>query len=67
MFADKLAGYILLGVEAELDCVASAAATEALKQAQFVVSMSAFCNEQVKDTRMCYYPLRRSPKPPVLL
>ncbi len=49
MFADKLAGYILLGVEAELDCAASAAATEALKQAQFVVSMSAFCNEQVKE------------------
>ncbi len=49
MFADKLAGYILLGVEAELDCAASAAASEALKQAQFVVSMSAFCNEQVKE------------------
>ncbi len=49
MFADKLAGYILLGVEAELDCAASAAATEALKQAQFVVSMSAFCNAQVKE------------------
>jgi len=49
MFASKLAGYILLGVEAELDCTASAAAIEALKQAQFVVSMNAFCNEQMKE------------------
>ncbi len=49
MFADKLAGYILLGVEGALDCAASAAASEALKQAQFVVSMNAFCDEQIKE------------------
>jgi len=49
MFASNLAGYILLGVEAGLDCTASAAAIEALKQAEFVVSMSAFYNEQVKE------------------
>jgi NADH-quinone oxidoreductase subunit G len=47
MFADKQAGYLLLGLEPELDC--SAAATDALKQAQFVVSMSAFINDAAKE------------------
>ena len=49
MFADKLAGYVLLGVEPELDCAASTAATEALQNAQFVVSMNAFCSEAMKE------------------
>lgn len=49
MFADKLTAYILLGVEAELDCVTSTAATEALSQAQFVVSMNAFVNDAIKE------------------
>lgn len=47
MLANKLAGYILLGVEPELDC--SAAALEALREAQFVVSMNAFCNDAAKE------------------
>lgn len=49
MFASKLAGYILMGIEPELDCTASAAATEALESAQFVVVMNAFCSEAMKE------------------
>jgi NADH-quinone oxidoreductase subunit G len=47
MFKNKLAGYLLLGIEPEQDC--SSSATEALEQAQFVVSMNAFCNEVIKE------------------
>jgi NADH-quinone oxidoreductase subunit G len=47
MLASNLAAYILLGAEPELDC--NAASAEALKQAQFVVSMSAFSNDMVKE------------------
>jgi NADH-quinone oxidoreductase subunit G len=46
MLESKLAAYILLGIEPELDC--SAEAMAALEQAQFVVSMSAFSNDAAK-------------------
>lgn len=46
MLAGKLAGYLLLGVEAGVDFDSEAMA--ALDQAQCVVSMSAFCNDKIK-------------------
>ncbi len=49
MFAGNLSGYVLVGVEPEMDCVASAAAIDALNNAQFVVSMNAFCSEAMKE------------------
>jgi len=42
MFAEKLPVYLLLNVEPELDVAASEQALEALTQADFVVSLSAF-------------------------
>ncbi len=42
MFASKLPGYVLLGLEPELDCVDSAVALSALQNASSVVCMTAF-------------------------
>ncbi len=48
MFEAGLKGYLLLGVEPELDCIDSAAASRALEKAEFVVAMSAFAGEGIK-------------------
>jgi NADH-quinone oxidoreductase subunit G len=48
MFDAGLKGYLLLGVEPELDCIDSAAAARALEAAEFVVAMSAFAGEGLK-------------------
>jgi len=53
MFASKLAAFILLGVEPELDCTASSAANNALNNAQFVVSMTAFLQRYDERIRRC--------------
>ena len=42
MFASKLPGYVLLGLEPELDCVDSGVALSALQNASSVVCMTAF-------------------------
>ncbi len=49
MLKEQLAGYVLLGVEPEVDCAESKQALEAMKQAQFVVSLNAFANDSVKE------------------
>jgi len=48
MFDAGLKGYLLLGVEPELDCIDSGAAAGALEAAEFVVAMSAFAGEGLK-------------------
>lgn len=49
MLHADLAGYFLLGIEPELDCTESAQALAAMQQANFVVSMNAFCNDAMKE------------------
>lgn len=49
MFNNNLAGYVLLGVEPEIDCGESQAALEAMKQARFVVSLNAFISDTMKE------------------
>lgn len=50
MFADHLAGYLLLGIEPELDCGDGARALAALREAECVVSLTAYRT----DTKMDY-------------
>ncbi len=42
MMQSDLKGYVLLGVEPELDCIESSLAMEAMSKAEFVVALSAF-------------------------
>ncbi len=49
MLKEQLAGYVLLGVEPEIDCAESKQATEAMKNAQFVVSLNSYVNDSVKE------------------
>jgi len=42
MMQSELKGYLLLGVEPELDCIESALAMNAMAQAEFVVALTAF-------------------------
>lgn len=42
MMKAGLKGYVLLGVEPELDCIESSLAMEAMSEAEFVVAMTAF-------------------------
>jgi NADH-quinone oxidoreductase subunit G len=49
MLKEQLAGYILLGIEPEVDCAESKQALEAMKNAQFVVSLNSFANDSVKE------------------
>ncbi len=49
MLTEKLAGYVLLGLEPEHDFANPSAALEPLKAAGFVVSMSAFKSEAMLD------------------
>ena len=44
-----LKGYLLLGVEPELDCIDSAAARRAMNQADFVVAVAAFAGDALKS------------------
>ena len=43
-----LKGYVLFGVEPELDCIDSAAATRAMESAEFVVAITAFAGDGLK-------------------
>ena len=49
MVSNNLPGYVLLGVEPELDCADSVKALNAMKQAQFVVSLNSFVSDTMKD------------------
>ena len=49
MLSDARRGYLLLGVEPELDCWDSAAAAEALNGAEQVVALTAFVSDALKE------------------
>ncbi|MBV1889543.1 MAG: molybdopterin-dependent oxidoreductase, partial [Gammaproteobacteria bacterium] len=49
MFEQKLAGYLLLGIEPEHDCWDSSAAINALSAAELVVVMNAFVTDTMRD------------------
>ncbi len=49
MLAGELQGFVLLGCEPELDCIDGKAAATAMNNARFVVQMSAFQSESVKQ------------------
>jgi NADH-quinone oxidoreductase subunit G len=49
MLNNNLAGYVLLGIEPEIDCAESQQALEAMKQAGFVVSLNAFISDAMKE------------------
>lgn len=49
MLNNKLAGYVLLGIEPEIDCAESQQALEAMKQANFIVSLNSFVSDAMKD------------------
>jgi len=49
MFEEKLAAYILLGVEPEVDCVDSNSALEAMNAAECVVVLNAFGSDKMKE------------------
>lgn len=48
MIEAKLKAYVLLGIEPELDCADSAAALEALRQAECVVALTPFASEALQ-------------------
>ncbi|MDJ0862846.1 MAG: NADH-quinone oxidoreductase subunit NuoG [Gammaproteobacteria bacterium] len=49
MMHDGLAGYVLLGVEPELDCWDSAAASNSLREADFVVALTAYRTSEMDE------------------
>ncbi|MCK5696665.1 MAG: NADH-quinone oxidoreductase subunit G [Gammaproteobacteria bacterium] len=49
MFAEKLQAYITYGIEAERDCDHPVQAIEALKNAQFNISLSSFVSDTMKS------------------
>ncbi len=49
MFAAGMQGYLLLGVEPELDCIDSAAALQAMQGAGFVVAINSFASTALRD------------------
>ncbi len=49
MFASGVKGYLLLGTEPELDCIDSGLASRALNDAEFVVALTAFQSEQMRE------------------
>lgn len=48
MFNGELSGYLVLGTEPEVDCIDSAAAQNALQEAEFVVSMNSYVTDAMK-------------------
>lgn len=49
MLSSELAGFVLLNVEPELDCADQLQAINAMRQAGFVVAMTAFVSEHMKE------------------
>ena len=47
MFSAETKAYILLGVEPELDCVEGGKALQKLNNADFVISLSSYCTEEM--------------------
>ncbi len=56
LFEDPLPGYLLLGVEPEIDCWNGTAARAALKQAS-VVAMTSFLSPEMREYADCVLPL----------
>ena len=48
MYGEGVKGYLLLGIEPELDCIDAAAARKAMNRADFVVAISSFAGESLK-------------------
>ncbi len=49
MLQEKLKAYVLMGVEPELDCYDSRLAREAMKNADFVVSLTSFRSDEMNE------------------
>ena len=49
MFDSGMEGYLLLGLEPELDCIDSAAALKAMQAAGFVVAINSFASDTLRD------------------
>ena len=62
MFAEGLKGYVLLGTEPEYDCIDSGAALAALGQAEFVVSLSAYADQTMRDYADVLLPIALFPE-----
>lgn len=57
MIQDKMAAYILYSVEPEFDCAMPGLATEAMNDADFVISLGSFVNENIKATADVILPI----------
>ena len=57
MFRDKMAAYILFSVEPEFDCAEPGLATEAVNDADFVVSFNSFINDNLKANADVIFPI----------
>ncbi len=57
MLEEKLAGYLLQGVEVEADCANPQLALAALKNAEFVVSLNAFATDALRDVATVLLPI----------
>ncbi len=57
MFEEKLPAYMLLGVEPEYDCGDAAAAMSALKQAEFVVNLTPYVSEAMRQYADVLFPV----------
>ncbi|MEJ2406903.1 MAG: NADH-quinone oxidoreductase subunit NuoG [Candidatus Thiodiazotropha sp.] len=57
MISSGLKGYLLMGIEPELDCIDSAAVNGALGQAEFVVALTAYAGEGLKSSADVLLPI----------
>ena len=62
MFAEGMAGYLLLGVEPELDCADSYAAMAAMQSAGFVAVMSGYATDAMRDYADVLLPMALFPE-----
>ena len=56
MLERALKAYVLLGIEPEHDCRNGPAATATLRKADFVVSVTGYCTDQMQDYADCLLP-----------
>jgi len=54
---EKMAAYVLFSVEPEFDCALPGLATEAINEADFVISLNSFVNESIKATADVILPI----------
>ena len=60
MIDSDLKGYLLLGIEPEMDCIDSAAAQKAMQSAEFVVSMNSYVTDAMKEYANVLLPVAQS-------